>query len=128
MILTPLERTLVEMPKILAYLTFVLTLLVAHKALACEEGERRVGPLCVGTTLYKVGAFNVPYDTARFEDDSSKNIVWEGNGYVDSATRAKMDVIEKRLVEGKGVKDVHVFYYWNGEKFVEKKPKAKRRR
>jgi hypothetical protein len=116
------------MPKILAYLTFVLTLLVAHKALACDEGERQVGPLCVGTALYKVGAFNVPYDTARLEDDSSKTVVWEGNGYVDSATRTKMDVIEKRLVPGKGVKDVHVFYYWNGEKFVEKKPKAKRRR
>ena len=126
MIPAPLERTMGEMPKILACLTFVLTLLVAHEALACDEGERRVGPLCVGTTLYKVGAFNVPYDTARFED--SATIVWEGNGYVDSATRAKMDVIEKRLVEGKGVKDVHVFYYWNGEKFVEKKPKAKRRR
>lgn len=126
MILTPLGRTLVEMPKILAYLTFVLTLLVTHEALACEEGERRVGPLCVSTTLYKVGPFNVPYDIARFEDDSSKTVVWKGNGYVDSATRIKMDVIEKRLVEG-GVRDVHVFYYWDGEKFAEKKPKTKRR-
>ena len=122
MIPAPLERTMGEMPKILALLAFVLTLLVAHGALACDGSDRRVGPVCVERTVYKIGKSGrgVAYEKVYFEDDVYREIVWEGNGYVDAASKKKLDVIEQRFIEGKGLEDVHVFYYWNGQKFVEK--------
>jgi hypothetical protein len=113
------------MPKILAFLTFVLVLLVAHGALACEGSDRRVGPLCIERTIYQAGALNVSEEVARFEDDENHVEVWRGEGYVDSATRTKMDVIQKRFVKGRGMTDVHVIYVWNGKEFVEKKSRRR---
>jgi hypothetical protein len=109
------------MPKIFAVFAFFLSLAFSQRALACEDGERRVGPVCVDQSGVKAGSWVHVMSRVYFDDDPNKKTVWNDLGYVESATRTKLEVIEKRLVDGEGMQDVHVIYVWNGQEFVEKK-------
>lgn len=108
------------MVKLLAITAALALMLLPRSAFACEEGERRVGPLCVIQTVHDIGSYNIGSSEVYFEDDPSKRVVWDGNGYVDRATRTRMVVIEKRT-DKKGLVDMEVVYVWSKKhrKFIE---------
>lgn len=108
------------MTRFLALFTFVLVSSFGMEALACRGKERAVGPVCVSTEVIKIGLRVDGVSKVWFDDDPKKTVVWQDLGYVNSATRTKLVVIERRLVDGKGMEDVEVVYVWNGTKFVER--------
>lgn len=82
----------------------------------CRDGERKVGPVCVVQSVLHAGSRAYRVSDVYFEDDAAKRIVWSDVGYVKSATRQKLTVVQQRI-EGA----IDVVFVWSNDdhKFVE---------